>query len=501
MRRILMVFAICIFLIFLCECSVMAEKNFTSAVVNNPDSADRLNLRAEPRQSAESLGKYYNGVQVQILENVDNDWVRVRIGKVGISEGYMMKQYLSSGVESLVNSAMPTYISLSSSWEFYHTPNLDGSYTRHGYGEKIVLLGFTSSWWHIQIEEETGYIPSAVASLQQITGNYYDGFSTAVINNPPPQERLNLRTSMSTNSSSLGKYYNGCIVAVLENRTDGWSKVRIGNVDGYMKNKYLAFNDQTKPIVSMMPLVTISNQNGHGVNLRKEATVNSETYALYPNGTSVQVMGLTKEWCHVCVDGLTGFMMTKYLDPQLSYATNTSTSTSNSNSAATSSTAVSQNGTWNGPSGYHAIAEWPIAIAEYTGIVSNPDPADRLHLRTESDRDSKSLGKYYNGVQVIINGDITGEWVAVAIGNLTGYMKTEYLKTDEKDTKSAMPIMKVSNPNFSGNLHLREKQSTKSKSLGLYSNGTEVILMGFNEEWAHVIVEGQIGFMLAKYLE
>lgn len=65
---------------------------------------------------------------------------------------------------------------------------------------------------------------------------------------------------------------------------------------------------------------------------------------------------------------------------------------------------------------------------------------------------------------------------------------------------SAMPIMKVSNPGSAQNLHLRQRQSTSSKSLGLYPNGTEVILMGFNHEWAHVIVNGQMGFMMGKYL-
>ena len=51
---------------------------------------DRLNLRAAPNKEAESLGKYYNGVGVQILEELNNGWVRVRIGNRGVAEGYMI---------------------------------------------------------------------------------------------------------------------------------------------------------------------------------------------------------------------------------------------------------------------------------------------------------------------------------------------------------------------------------------------------------------------------
>ena len=38
------------------------------AVVNNPNPADRLHLRVSPERGATSLGKFYNGTPVQVLE-------------------------------------------------------------------------------------------------------------------------------------------------------------------------------------------------------------------------------------------------------------------------------------------------------------------------------------------------------------------------------------------------------------------------------------------------
>ena len=61
--------------------------------------------------------------------------------------------------------------------------------------------------------------------------------------------------------------------------------------------------------------------------------------------------------------------------------------------------------------------------------------------------------------------------------------------------------MVVNNPNAAGNLLLREKQSVISAFLGVYKNGTEVTLMGFNGEWAHVIADGNMGFMQGKYIK
>lgn len=157
-----------------------------------------------------------------------------------------------------------------------------------------------------------------------------------------------------------------------------------------------------------------------------------------------------------------------------------------------------------GPVGYHETAPWTIPLDAYTGAVYNPNPADRLHLRAQPRGDAASLGKYYNGVQVVIDGPVDGEWTKVIIGNLTGYMKTEYLVISGEGKQypaSAMPVMFVSNPNPARNLHLRAGQSTYSTSLGLYSNGTKVTLMGFTDEWAHVILDGNMGFMLAKFLK
>lgn len=93
MKRIGILGLLLMSLMFTC-CTAWADGGNAYAVVHNPDAADRLNLRAAPNKEAESLGKYYNGVGVQILEELNNGWVRVRIGNRGVAEGYMMKAYL-----------------------------------------------------------------------------------------------------------------------------------------------------------------------------------------------------------------------------------------------------------------------------------------------------------------------------------------------------------------------------------------------------------------------
>jgi len=63
-------------------------------------------------------------------------------------------------------------------------------------------------------------------------------------------------------------------------------------------------------------------------------------------------------------------------------------------------------------------------------FVNNPDPADRLHLRTKPEKGAASLGKFYNRTPVRILEE-KGDWARVRIGRedtgLTGWMMKKYL--------------------------------------------------------------------------
>ena len=170
-------------------------------------------------------------------------------------------------------------------------------------GTRVELLGFTDEWWHVRVGDRTGYIRHNPAAFKQISGYYYDGYRIGIVNNANPSARLNLRKEPKTSASSLGKYYNGCVVALLSDQSNGWIRVRIGNLEGYMKARYLLLNAGINSVASAMPTVTIRNSSGTGLNLRENPSKNSTILGLYSNRTSVQVLGLSENWYHVQVDG------------------------------------------------------------------------------------------------------------------------------------------------------------------------------------------------------
>lgn len=129
-------------------------------------------------------------------------------------------------------------------------------------------------------------------------------------------------------------------------------------------------------------------------------------------------------------------------------------------------------------------------------VVCNPDPNDRLHLRTKPSREADSLGKFWNGTPVRVLGERNG-WCQVEIGTdgrLTGWMLKKYLVTGEK--------MDQVTPCFSQQILREDEAETKTPiytDLTLteqYCTHSGWHLMGVVNDRLYVVVtdEGETGY-------
>ncbi|MBO4837668.1 MAG: SH3 domain-containing protein [Clostridia bacterium] len=83
-----------------------------------------------------------------------------------------------------------------------------------------------------------------------------DGSRCATPANPDPEDRLNLRERPDRGSASLGKFYNGTYVEVLEKGGE-WTYVRIGRQVGYMMTRYLAFGEEMRSVAPAPSLIRL----------------------------------------------------------------------------------------------------------------------------------------------------------------------------------------------------------------------------------------------------
>lgn len=144
------------------------------------------------------------------------------------------------------------------------------------------------------------------------------------------------------------------------------------------------------------------------------------------------------------------------------------------------------------------LAAMPHAMADgggwRTAYVNGRD-ADRVHLRGVPSTDAPSLGLYFTGTEVSCLSDPAQEWVEVAIGTETGYMKGEYLSGSA--VPSAQPIGVVN----ANNVHFREAPSTQSEAITDLHDGTALVIRGETvDNWYYAACGAWQGYIKADYV-
>lgn len=156
-------FALLLALLLAFSCCAQAEGRY---VFNPGKWSDRLHLRTKPDKAAPSLGRYYTGVRVHVIEDL-GEWANVRIAS-GIAgaetEGYMMTEFLCSGGPM-------------AGWQPYRTVTVPGQLTdaaekpvgQVAAGESVFLLADCGRQAHVMTAEGVmGYLPAdALSSAQQ----------------------------------------------------------------------------------------------------------------------------------------------------------------------------------------------------------------------------------------------------------------------------------------------------------------------------------------------
>ena len=121
---------------------------------------------------------------------------------------------------------------------------------------------------------------------------------------------LNIRKTGSTNAKIIGKMKKGNIATVLKKGSE-WSKVRSGNVTGYVKNQYLVFGDEIENFAKQN-VKKVAKVQTETLRVRKKASTNSKIVTLVSEDDKLKVKKQTDDWAKVKVDGQTGYVSKDY---------------------------------------------------------------------------------------------------------------------------------------------------------------------------------------------
>lgn len=137
-----------------------------------------------------------------------------------------------------------------------------------------------------------------------------------VVTTDKPGSRLNLRAKPAADSVSLGKYYAGTIVWQQAEPRNGYLKVKIGHMVGYMDMRFLEQGLYTPS--AELPLLTV--ESASGTTLRKLPESKSAIIKTAPYGAVVTALCVRDdEWVQIMYENEIGFAPREAMTPELEF--------------------------------------------------------------------------------------------------------------------------------------------------------------------------------------
>lgn len=259
----------------------------------------------------EQIGWGFAHTEVEVLQTA-GDLAKVRIDNV---TGWIPRECVKIGLErstEYISQERGRVLSQETAQmiPMYAAPD---SPDVTGYADVHTVVGVTvmskgGEWIQIRTGDASGWVESDMIGLT-------DNYATCTVLNDAPERRLHLRASPSSKAESLGRYYSGIVVDMLwqEKEHDGWRRVSIEGVSGWMSTEYLSFSNSSL-CGWLPPLGEVDGPNG-SVNLREGPGYQSDVLMMQPNGMKVEILGVDGEWAHVRLrrGSVSGYMLLDYV--------------------------------------------------------------------------------------------------------------------------------------------------------------------------------------------
>ena len=310
---------------------------------------------------------------------------------------------------------------------------------------------------------------------------------SAVVTLSNPLDCLNLRREASTSSAILATMAHGTQVTLLE-MGSAWSRVQYGTLSGYVKNEYIsviddAVDETPEGVASIGTAVVSLADESQTLNLRAAPTVNSAVLSHLRHGQTLTVLERYERWTQVQMGSLTGYVSNDYIL---------------FSQAETESTPAPQ--------------ATPAPVTEtMTAIVL---PEGGLNLRTSASRTAGVIMTLPQGTMLRVTGTPVDGMLPVALGDLTGFVASEYVftATDEElgltastptpvPTPTASPQQSTATVTARSGLKLRSMPDASGQVLATMPLGTQVTLLGPQQNGFYPVRYGDAqGYASAAYL-
>lgn len=266
-----------------------------------------LNIRETPASDGKIIGKLEGDSACDILDS-EGDWYHISSG--GFT-GYIHKDYVLTGEEAQEKArtlVKKMAVITGDSVNIRQTPALDpanivGNAIEN---ERYEVVGETEGW----IQIPSGYISADYAQVQyginearklDLQSMAINSYTNLVISKVDTY--LNVREEPSSDGKIIGKMTSKAAGEILDDSTEGWYKIKSGNIIGYITAdpQYTATGQEAKDIAmgtaSLMAIV-----NTDMLNVRTEPSTDAKIWTQISKEERYPVLSQLDGWVEIELD-------------------------------------------------------------------------------------------------------------------------------------------------------------------------------------------------------
>lgn len=133
-------------------------------------------------------------------------------------------------------------------------------------------------------------------------------------------DAVNVRIEPDEEAETVGKLFKDCGGEILDS-AEGWTKIKSGNLEGWVKNDYLLFEKEAEALRNEVGTLKATVETD-ALRVRKEADENAGVYKLVKQGDTLEAVEQQDEWVAVELDDDTiGYLAADYVSVEFSVDT------------------------------------------------------------------------------------------------------------------------------------------------------------------------------------
>ncbi len=145
-------------------------------------------------------------------------------------------------------------------------------------------------------------------------------------------------------------------------------------------------------------------------------------------------------------------------------------------------------------------AQEAASVYGYTNLGIAVVDSGNLNVRQAPGTDAELVGKMPNHAACEVLG-VDGEWTQIQSGEVTGYVKSEYLVTGEEAVALAEEVKEIVAKVTTTTLYVREEPNTDCSIVTSMPMGEELEVIEQLEGWIKVAIDSDEGYVSADYVE